>query len=73
MFIEKITKKAHKVEALLLRTFYNLFIKSFEEKIINKIRIKIVLRLIKIETSPEPYFNELDEKKKIGNNRWRMV
>ena len=34
MFIEKITKKAHKVEALLLRTFYNLFIKSFEEKII---------------------------------------
>jgi len=65
MFIEKITKKAHKVEALLLRTFYNLFIKSFEEKIINKIRIKIVLRLIKIETSPEPYFNELDEKKRL--------
>ena len=65
MFIKKITKKTHKVEALLLRNFYNLFIKSFEEKIINKIRLKIVLRLIKIETAPEPYFNELDEKKRL--------
>ena len=65
MFIEKITEKAHKVEALLLRTFYKFFIKSFEEKIINKIRLKIVLRLIKIETAPEPYFNELDEQKRL--------
>ena len=65
MFIKKITEKAHKVEALLLRTFYNFFIKSFEEKIINKIRLKIVLRLIKIETAPELYFNELDEQKRL--------
>jgi hypothetical protein len=65
MFIERIIKKAHKAEAILLRNFYNLFIKSFEEKIINKIRLKIVLRLIKIETAPEPYFNELDEQKRL--------
>lgn len=65
MFKEKITKKAHKVEAFLLRTFYNFFIKSFEEKIINKIRLKIVLRLIKIETVSETYLNELDEKKRL--------
>ena len=65
MFIKKITEKAHKVEALLLRTFHNFFIKSFEEKIINKIRLKIILRLIKIETVPEPYFNELDEQKRL--------
>ena len=60
MFIERIIKKAHKAEAIFLRDFYKFFIKSFEEKIINKIRLKIVLRLIKIETTPEPYFNELD-------------
>ena len=65
MFIKKITEKAHKVEALLLRTFHNFFIKSFEEKILNKIRFKIVLRLLKIETTPEPYFNELDEQKRL--------
>ena len=65
MFIERIIKKAHKAEAILLRFFYNFFIKSFEEKIINKIRLKIVLRLIKIETAPEPYFNELDEQKRL--------
>ena len=64
MFIERIIKKAHKVEALLLRTFYKFFIKPIEEKIINKIRLKIVLRLIKTETAPEPYFNELDEEKR---------
>ena len=63
--MKKITEKAHKVEALLLRTFYKFFIKSFDEKIINKIRLKIVLRLIKIETAPEPYFNELEEKKRL--------
>ena len=65
MFIKKITKKAYKVEAFLLRNFYKFFIKSFEEKIINKIRLKIVLRLIKIETAPEPYFNELEEQKRL--------
>jgi len=65
MFIERIIKNAHKAEALLLRNFYKFFIKSFEEKIINKIRLKIVLRLIKIETAPEPYLNELDEKKRL--------
>ena len=65
MFIERIIKNAHKVEAILLRFFYNFFIKSFEEKIINKIRLKIVLRLIKIETAPEPYLNELDEQKRL--------
>ena len=60
----KINERKHKVEALLLRTFYKFFIKPIEEKIINKIRLKIVLRLIKIETAPEPYFNELDEEKR---------
>jgi hypothetical protein len=65
MFMKKITEKLNKVEAFLLRNFYNLFIKSFEEKIINKIRLKIVLRLIKIETTPEPYFNELEEQKRL--------
>ena len=65
MFIERIIKNAHKAEALLLRNFYKFFIKSFEEKIINKIRLKIVLRLIKIETTPEPYFNELEEQKRL--------
>jgi hypothetical protein len=63
--MKKITEKLNKVEAFLLRTFYKCFIKSFEEKIINKIRLKIVLRLIKIETAPEPYFNELDEQKRL--------
>ena len=65
MFMKKITEKLNKVEAFLLRNFYNFFIKSFEEKIINKIRLKIVLRLIKIETTPEPYFNELEEQKRL--------
>ena len=65
MFIERIIKNAHKAEALLLRNFYKFFIKSFEEKIINKIRLKIILRLIKIETAPEPYFSELDEQKRL--------
>ena len=60
----KINERKHKVEALLLRTFYKLFIKPIEEKIINKIKLKIVLRLIKTETAPEPYFNELDEEKR---------
>jgi hypothetical protein len=63
--MKKITEKLNKVEAFLLRTFYKCFIKPIEEKIINKIRLKIVLRLIKIETAPEPYFNELDEQKRL--------
>lgn len=78
MFMKKITKKAHKIEAFLIRTFYYVFIKFIEEKIINKIKLKLTLRLIKIETNPEPYFNELDEKKReeiIGgewfkHNQW---
>ena len=65
MFIERIIKNAYKAEALLLRNIYKFFIKSFEEIIINKIRLKIVLRLIKIETAPEPYLNELDEQKRL--------
>ena len=65
MFIERIIKNAHKAEALLLRNFYKFFIKSFDEKIIYKIRLKIVLRLIKIEPTPEPYLNELDEQKRL--------
>jgi hypothetical protein len=65
MFMKKITEKLNKVEAFLLRNFYNFFIKFFEEKIINKIRLKIVLRLIKIETTPEPYFNELEEQQRL--------
>ena len=63
--MKKITEKVNKVEALLLRNFYKFFIKPIEEKIINKIRLKVVLRLIKIETAPEPYFNELDEQKRL--------
>jgi len=63
--MKKITEKLNKVEAFLLRNFYNFFIKFFEEKIINKIRLKIVLRLIKIETTPEPYFNELEEQQRL--------
>ena len=45
MFIERIIKKAHKVEAILLRNFYNLFIKSFEEKIIKKVDRDILARV----------------------------
>lgn len=65
MFMKKITEKLNKVEALLLRTFYKFLIKPIEEKIINKIRLKIVLRLIKIETTPEPYLNELEEQQRL--------
>ncbi len=65
MFKEKIKIKAQKVEAFLLRTFYYFFIKFIDEKIIRKIKIKIALRLIKIETVPEPYFNELNEEKRL--------
>ncbi len=65
MFMKKITEKLNKVEAFLLRNFYKFFIKSFEEKIINKIRLQIILRLIKIETTPEPYLNELEEQKRL--------
>lgn len=63
--MKKITERAHKVEAFLIRTFYYVFIKFIEKKIINKIKLKLTLRLIEIETAPEPYFNELDEQKRM--------
>ncbi len=63
--MKKITGRAHKVEAFLIRTFYYVFIKFIEKKIINKIKLKLTLRLIEIETAPEPYFNELDEQKRM--------
>ncbi len=65
MFMKKINERVHKVEAFLIRTFYYVFIKFIEKKIINKIKFKLTLRLIKIETAPEPYFNELDEQKRM--------
>ncbi len=63
--MKKITERAHKVEAFLIRNFYYIFIKFIEKKIINKIKLKLTLRLIEIETAPEPYFNELDEQKRM--------
>ena len=65
MFMKKIIERAHKVEAFLIRNFYYIFIKFIEKKIINKIKLKLTLRLIEIETAPEPYFNELDEQKRM--------
>ena len=65
MFMKKITERVHKVEALLIRNFYYIFIKFVEKKIIDKIKLKLTLRLIEIETAPEPYFNELDEEKRM--------
>ena len=52
--MKKITEKVNKVEAFLIRNFYYIFIK-----------LQLTLRLIKIETAPEPYFNELDEQKRL--------
>ena len=63
--MKKITEKVNKVEAFLIRNFYYIFIKFIEKKIINKIKLQLTLRLIKIETAPEPYFNELDEQKRL--------
>ena len=63
--MKKITEKVNKVEALLIRNFYYIFIKFVEKKIIDKIKLKLTLRLIEIETAPEPYFNELDEQKRM--------
>ena len=65
MFMKKITERVNKVEALLIRNFYYIFIKFVEKKIIDKIKLKLTLRLIEIETAPEPYFNELDEEKRM--------
>ena len=65
MFMKKITERVNKVEALLIRNFYYIFIKFVEKKIIDKIKLKLTLRLIEIETAPEPYFNELDEQKRM--------
>jgi len=63
--MKKITERVHKVEAFLIRNFYYIFIKFIEKKIIDKIKLKLTLRLIEIETAPEPYFNELDEQKRM--------
>ena len=63
--MKKITEKVNKVEAFLIRNFYYIFIKFIEKKIINKIKLQLTLRLIKIETAPKPYFNELDERKRL--------
>lgn len=63
--MKKITEKVNKVEAFLIRNFYYIFIKFIEKKIINKIKLQLTLRLIEIETAPEPYFNELDEQKRL--------
>jgi hypothetical protein len=63
--MKKITERVHKVEAFLIRNFYYIFIKFIEKKIINKIKLKLTLRLIEIETAPEPYLNELDEQKRM--------
>ncbi len=63
--MKKITERVNKVEAFLIRNFYYVFIKFIEKKIINKIKLKLTLRLIEIETAPEPYFNELDEQKRM--------
>jgi hypothetical protein len=63
--MKKITERVHKVEALLIRNFYYIFIKFIEKKIIDKIKLKLTLRLIEIEIAPEPYFNELDEQKRM--------
>ena len=65
MFMKKITERVHKIEAFLIRNFYYIFIKFIEKKIINKIKLKLTLRLIEIEIAPEPYFNELDEQKRM--------
>jgi len=65
MFMKRITEIANKVEAFLIRNFYYIFIKFIEKKIIDKIKLKLTLRLIEIETAPEPYFNELDEQKRM--------
>jgi len=72
MFIERIIKKVHKVEAILLRFFYNFFIKFFEKKIINKIKINLALRLVKIESASDEILNDLDEDKRrnIIGNEW---
>ena len=64
MFIKKIIKKEHKVEAILLRFFYNFFIKFFEKKIINKLKINLTLRLIKIESTSDDLLNDMDEDKR---------
>jgi len=65
MFMKRITEIANKVEAFLIRNFYYIFIKFIEKKIIDKIKLKLTLRLIEIEIAPEPYFNELDEQKRM--------
>jgi len=72
MFIERIIKKAHKVEAALIRSFNHYFIKNFEIKIMNKIKLKLALRLFEIEPENHELLNEIDETKRrdIIGNEW---
>jgi hypothetical protein len=69
--MKKITEKLNKVEAILIRLFYRVFIKFFEKKI-NKLKLKLTLRLIKIEPASDSYLDELDEKKRreIIGGKW---
>ena len=64
MFIKKITEKLNKVEAILIRLFYRVFIKFFEKQIINKIKLQLALRLMKIETAPNELLDDMDEEKR---------
>ena len=64
MFMKKITEKLNKVEAILIRLFYRVFIKFFEKQIINKIKLQLALRLMKIETAPNELLDDMDEEKR---------
>ena len=72
MFIERIIKKAHKVEAALIRSFNHYFIKFIEIKIMNKIKLKLALRLVKIESVSDEMLNDMDEDKRMDiiGNEW---
>lgn len=67
MFKKKLIERAHKTEAILIRFLYKNFIEFFEKKVINKIKIKLVLRLIKIEptvSQSSNMLNDLEEDKR---------
>ena len=72
MFIKKITEKLNKVEAILIRLFYRVFIKFFEKQIINKIKLQLALRLMKIETAPNELLDDMDEdkRKELIGEQW---
>jgi len=42
-------KKIYKLEGILIRFFYNYFIKFVEKELIKKIKLKLISRLVKIE------------------------